>query len=427
MDASSANASSKRPRLYAWYILTVLTLCYTLSFVDSKITFVLVEGVKRDLHLSDTVIGLVNGPAFSLVYAITALPLASFSDRRSRKKVISIAILIWSAFTAAGGFAHTATQLLISRAGVAFAEAALTPAAHSLIADYFSASAGRAISIYMTGSAAGTTISLAAGGLIARYYGWRTSMLVVGSLGLLMSLMVAFTVRESKRAFLTGTQKNEKLPVSVLSMLKSKPILHTILGGTFICVTLGASVSWTPAYVMRHFSMEIGSAGVSLGATTGITVLFGTAMGGFINDFLMRKRAGLEYKFLFLCFMAYGVIRIASFFVESYLLFLLLSSLSGLLMMLYSGPTFSSVQSMVSPESRSRASALTMLCVNGLGVASGTFFTGFLSDRLAPSFGVDSLRISMICMSFAAFPAAWQYRMAGRAKAVERVREAAIV
>src|SRR3546814_4300054 len=92
-------------------------LCQTLGAMDSKVLFILVEALKRDLMLSDTQIGLITGPAFSLTYAISAIPIAKLSDRGVRVHVICGAIVFWSALTAMGGFAQGMKTLLRSRIG----------------------------------------------------------------------------------------------------------------------------------------------------------------------------------------------------------------------------------------------------------------------------------------------------------------------
>ncbi|ARR55162.1 hypothetical protein HY78_17795 [Rhizorhabdus wittichii DC-6] len=92
--------------LYGWYVVIVLMLCQTLAALDAKLPFILVESLKHDLKLSDTEIGLITGPAFSLTYAIAAIPIAKLSDRRVRAHIITGAIVLWSALTALGSLAH---------------------------------------------------------------------------------------------------------------------------------------------------------------------------------------------------------------------------------------------------------------------------------------------------------------------------------
>src|SRR5688572_13654583 len=116
---------SEKASAYSWYVVFALFLCQVLAAVDTKLPFILVEALKRDLDLSDTQIGLITGPAFALSYAIFAIPIAKLSDAKNRTVIISTAIILWSAFTAYGAFAKNFATFALSRVGVAFGEAAL--------------------------------------------------------------------------------------------------------------------------------------------------------------------------------------------------------------------------------------------------------------------------------------------------------------
>jgi len=102
LDALQEERLTASGTWYAWYVVFILTACYTLAFVDSKIPFILVQAIKSDLDLTDTQLGIIAGPAFSLMYAVGALPIAKLSDRIARKYVIAVAVAVWSGFTAAG-------------------------------------------------------------------------------------------------------------------------------------------------------------------------------------------------------------------------------------------------------------------------------------------------------------------------------------
>ncbi len=174
---------------YRWYVLTVLTLCYTLSFVDTKLPFILIEQIKYDLHLTDTQLGLIAGPAFSLVYACAAIPIARISDRGGRNIVLGSAVLVWSLFTFAGGPGPdpraTAPEQDRRRgrrsrlhAGVAFPDRRL----------FRAKPAGKGAGHLHDSSTLGTTIAMAGGGLLAEYASWRVAMFVVGASGLVLTL-----------------------------------------------------------------------------------------------------------------------------------------------------------------------------------------------------------------------------------------------
>lgn len=409
-------------KAYRWYVLMILTLCNTLSFVDSKLPFILIEHIKRDLRVSDTVIGLITGPAFSIVFALSAFPIARISDSRSRKVVLGFAILVWSGFTAAAGLTRTSLQLIVSRAGVALGEAGCVPAAHSLIADYFSpTSRGFAIAVFMAGAILGTAIALVAGGWVAQYHSWRWAMYMVGASGLVLSTLMFFTIREPSREKAPARKPAGPVAEGYVAMLRNKIILHSIAGGSLLCLSAGSTGAWLPSYIQRHFGLNVGIVGLTLGLTFLVVGLVGALAGGIVNDMLARRGGGAGYRFLAISFAVCGLLRIWSFFIDGYALFLTVSSVSTFLAVFYLGPTFATVQTLVSPQSRSRASALLGFAYNGVGIAGGAFFTGLLSDRLSHLYGKDSLRLAMLIISGALIPAAWHYWLASRAVATREV------
>ncbi len=263
-------------------------LCQTLGAMDSKILFILVEALKRDLVLSDTQIGLITGPAFSLTYAISAIPIAKLSDRGVRVHVIGGAIVFWSALTAIGGLATGMKSLLLSRVGVAVGEAALTPAAHSIIADYTDkGSRPKAIAIYSMGLAIGTFLALSLGGYLNDQIGWRHTLFIVGATGIVLCVLLLTTVREPVREQSTGARELPK--GNLRSLLGNKPVRNLMLGGAVLGISSGALGSWAPAYVMRTFGLSATETGASFGAVAGGVAILGILGGGFIGGWLAKR------------------------------------------------------------------------------------------------------------------------------------------
>lgn len=393
---------------YAWYVTFVLTACYTLSFVDSKIPFILVQLIKKDLSLTDTEMGILAGPAFSLTYALCTIPLARLSDRFTRKYIIAGAVTLWSAFTASCGFAHSFGLFMLGRSGVAFGEAALTPAAHSIIADYFpEKQRAKVIAIYFSGIAIGGFLALSLGGFLADRYGWRSAMYAVGTAGLMLSLLMLATVREPAREQKSPAKRLSE--GSLVALFAHPAIRNTIIGGTLLGMSFSAVGAWSPAYIMRTYGMSASTTGASLGALSGIVALVGTLAGGFLASWFARKDVRYGHRFLAIAFAVSAPLNILSFFMHSYPLFLALNATAMLLVITYPGPTYATVQSLVQPGARSFAAAVTLFCIQGLGIAFGAFFTGFLSDRLAGLFGHDSLRWSIAAMSLMSLWSAVHY------------------
>lgn len=156
--------------LSVWTTVTILMIAYVLSFIDRQILNLLVEPIRRDLVISDTQMSLLMGLSFALFYTICGIPLGRLADTSNRRGLIAIGVLFWSAATAACGMAKLYWQFLICRIGVGVGEAALSPAAYSLIADSFPPERrATAISVYSMGVYLGSGIAFLLGGLVIQF------------------------------------------------------------------------------------------------------------------------------------------------------------------------------------------------------------------------------------------------------------------
>ena len=397
-----------------WYMLFVLTACYTLAFMDSRLPLILVESIKADLKLSDTQMGIIVGPAFSITYALAAIPIARLSDRRARKYVIGSAITVWSLFTAAAGTAHNFATLLLARTGLAVGESALTPAAHSLISASFPGKfRARAIAIYSTGISLGAFLALALGGYINDRYGWRTAMYVVGASGLTLALLVFLTLKEPGRQAHSVEPSRPVRKETVRSLFAQPVVRHTIIGGTLLCISHGA-IAWLPAYMLRTFSMTTSQVGASFGVAAGLSALIGILLGGVVNDWLAKGDPRRAFWCLAAAFAIGAVLKITALLLPDLLGFLLIISLSTVLLTFYPGPTYGMIQSQVDADSRSFASAVGLFCLQGIGISIGGLLTGWLSDNLPIQGEAAPLRWALIIVSLFSIWAAFHYYWATR-------------
>ncbi len=191
--------AAQGPGLYAWYALALLTLINAVNFIDRNIIFALFEPIKDELKVSDAQLGWL-GSAYIIVFSVAAIPLGILSDLKSRRAVIASGVTLWAVFTGMAGLARHYWQLLFCRSMVGVGEAAYSPAAQSLLADYFP-QRGRALAlgIFWSGLAVGGVTGIWLGGELAHLYGWRAAFLAVGLPGLLLAL-VASRLRDPTRA-----------------------------------------------------------------------------------------------------------------------------------------------------------------------------------------------------------------------------------
>ncbi|MCZ8086205.1 spinster family MFS transporter [Brevundimonas sp.] len=204
-------ARTERPG-YRYYVLAVLILVYMLNFLDRQIIAILAAPLKEEFGMSDSQFGLLGGIAFASVYSTLAIPLAWLADRMSRVWIITVALAVWSGFTALCGVAQSYTQLFLFRMGVGVGEAGGVAPAYSLIADYFPPEQrARALAAFAFGIPLGVAAGTLAGGLLAATYGWRTAFIAVGLIGVLIAPLLRLTVRDPQRGATDAPRSTEEV------------------------------------------------------------------------------------------------------------------------------------------------------------------------------------------------------------------------
>jgi len=227
--------------------LILLLAVYTVNFLDRQIVSILAEPIKRDLHLSDTQLGLLTGLAFAIFYTFLGLPIARLAERSNRVTIIGVSLAVWSGFTVVCGLATNYTQLLLARIGVGVGEAGCTPTAHSLIADYVPKSQrASALAFFAMGTPLGSLLGSSLGGVMSDTFGWRTAFLLAGVPGLLLTAVVFLTLREPRkelsalaRARMAETQKTEGSFGATLRYLARKRTFWLVAFGAATLAFIG--------------------------------------------------------------------------------------------------------------------------------------------------------------------------------------------
>jgi len=391
--------------VYSSYVLVLLLAAYTFNWMDRYVLVILIEPIKADLHLSDTVVGLIGGFAFALIYSVAGIPIARWADRGSRRSIMAAGVALWSAMTFYSGLARTAGQLLLARLGVALGESACSPTAHSLISDYFpTRRRATALSVYQLGITVGIALGLSLGGWANARYGWRFAFMIVGLPGLILAAVIRLTVREPIRGQSEGTpvdtaQLSLRDALSVLLSRKSFLAYALALGLCSFSDT--AFEMWSPAYLMRVFNLGSDVVGSRTGALEAISGILGTLTGGLLADRLGSRdprwylwspvvsvAALVPSVFLFLTASVHWV------FVFYFLAMFAAAS--------YMGPVIGLTQRLMPVRMRALAASIQFLILNLLGPGAGVSFVGILNDQLASRYGVLAIRYSMLASLIAA-------------------------
>jgi predicted MFS family arabinose efflux permease len=400
------------------YALGMLVVVYTFNFIDRQILSILLEPIKQDLGLSDTQLGLLTGFAFAAFYATMGIPIARYADRSNRRNLIALALAVWSGMTALSGLAQNFWHLLLARIGVGVGEAGCSPPAHSMLADYYPAHRrATALGIYSLGIPFGILFGFLAGGWINEFFGWRMAFFVVGIPGILLAVLVRFSMREPPRGMAEGRAVSGEQPgvMETFRYLWQKPSFrHLAIGGALTAFVGYGVVTWMPAFLMRSHGMQTGEIGTWLGLILGIPGGIGIALGGYLAD-----RYGARDTRWFLWIVAVALLASVPFSLGVYiaaspylaLLFLVIPVALG---NFYQATTFSQTQGLASLRMRAVAAAVLLFILNMIGLGLGPQVTGILSDLLRPEYGDESLRWSLLICSLVNVWAAYHYYVAGK-------------
>ncbi len=387
---------------YRSFVLAILVLVYMMNFIDRQILAVLAVPMKTELGLSDSQLGILHGLAFALLYTTLGIPIAALADRSSRRRIMSWALGIWSAFTVLCGFIVGFWSLFFSRVGVGIGEAGGVAPAYSFISDYYpKEQRARALSIYSLGIPLGMAFGILLGTIIASRIGWRSAFIIVGSIGLVIAPVMRFAVRDPKRGGYEAKPGDTAAPptarfVEVLSMVVRKPTFWLLSFGAAASSVCGYGLAaWLPSFFIRSYKLSLTEMGLFYASITIIGGCLGILGGGILAD-RVGKRSKAYYPLIpavsFLiglpCF--FGAVHSSSLLL-AFPLFLIPTALN----LVWLGPIVTSVQHLVPAHMRTRASAMFLLINNLIGIAVGSYYFGAMSDALKPHFGAESLRYAI--------------------------------
>lgn len=393
----SAGYESRRVRGYA---LGLLMAVYALNFLDRQILAILQEQIKADLLLSDAQLGLLTGFAFALFYVTAGIPIARIADKSSRRNVIAWSVGIWSVMTALCGVAQNYWQLLLARVGVGAGEAGCSPPAHSMLSDIFPpARRATALSLYSAGLNIGIFLGFYLGGLIGEKVGWRNTLLLLGLPGVLIALIVRFTLTEPTRGFSEARAVSKPAPTlgEVFAILWSYRSFRWLSLGAGLSAFVGYGfTNWIAPFMVRTHAVPLGDLGLWLGICLGAGGALGTFLSGFVAD-----RVGHRDKRWYLWVPALSVIftlpfTLTIFLIDSSRVSMALVLIPGFMGTMFLGPCLALTHNLVQNQIRALASAILFLIINIIGLGLGPWAFGALSDFLQPELGSESLRYAMV-------------------------------
>jgi MFS family permease len=410
------------PPAVAWFIVAVFFVIYSVSTLDRFVITLLVDPIRRDLGITDFQIGLLQS-AFTMLYALAALPIGWLVDRWLRRRIIFIGMVCWSLATAACGLAGNFWQLFAARIGVGAGECTLAPTSYSVLADTFPKERlALATSTSILGSAFGQGMGMVLGGLLVaaltaagpqtvpflgKLQPWQLVFISVGLPGVFLSFLIFSFKEPARRRDAQSASKVLANPIGSISeysrffKARWRFILCHHLGIAFAFVVQAAMANWLPVYMHRKLGLGAAQVGTIYGLLYGLCTPIGLIIGGSLIDVLFRRGYRDAHMRVFLvCVLLVIPFGIFALTYDSLIVFIIGSALTQLSLGVLPAAGASSLQIVTPGNLRGRASAVFLLVYVVMGATLGPMLVGWVTDHI---FHDDKAVGASICVVIAAF------------------------
>ncbi len=378
----------------ARFAFTILLIINILNYSDRYVLPAILPKIRADLGLTPIQQGLL-GSSFLLVYALATLPLGIWADRSTRKNIVALCVGIWSIATLLAGITHNFLQLFSVRAILGIGEGGYAPASLSLLGDFFSkAKRGRILSYWSAGTLIGAAFGFTVGGFIADVFGWRYAFFIVGLPGLIAAFLAWRILEPTRGAFDKEGDSAGKAEIvhgsigkdfwGSVKKLHTIPTYWTLVGAqVFSFFTIGGTSFWLPTYFVDTFHLSVARAGVISGAVLVGSGLIGTVAGGWLADFIQRRRPEGRLLVATFGFLLGAPLVLIALLMHSLALFIGVFVIAAISLTFCTGPLNAVMQDVISPEVRATALGLALLLAHLLGDAAAPFVIGAISNGLS--------------------------------------------
>ena len=386
-------------RSYAWTVVAILIATAILSYTDRQVLSLLVDPIRGDLGITDNQVSYLLGAAFAVVYGVAGIPLGFLADRVSRRNLIFVGVVVWSGGTLACGLSHSFGQLFAARIVVGLGEAVLSPAAISLISDYFPpARRGTAVGCFLAGIAMGIGAAILIGGgvlhlvetgvlagtILGTLAPWRLVLLLIGVPGMLWGLVILL-IREPARQVTPNEAQESPTASGIGALLRSTawmrvtPIYIVVAIASLVDNAVGA---WAPSLLIRDFGKDAAQVGMELGLLLTGGFGGGVLLGGWLAD-RAGLRGGWSYK-LGVCLISGLLILPVSLLINAgqFTVVLLSVPLYFALSGVVTACGFSAILDVVPNRSRGLAMAISFFLNVALGAGLGPTAVATASERI---------------------------------------------
>ncbi len=406
-------------RYYKLYVTALLFLVYVFNQLDRAIFGFLMEPIKHEFGLTDTELGFVLGPALVMFYAGLGVPIARWADRSHRVRIMAGAILLWSGIVALTACVGRFWQLALARVGVGIGEAGFSAIAMSVIGDYHKdEERARALSTFLLAIPIASVLSSLAAGWLNEAYGWRMVFVVAGLPGIVLAVLMKWTVEEPPRRVLHTVvpQRDQPTLRAVLATLwRNHALRHLLLGQGLANIVL-QGLGWAPTFFIRAHGMSTGELGTWLAVIYGVGGSAGIWLGGHLTSRYAKRDERIKAWLMALAAVLVVPLAALTFWYPSKEGALLALLLAQLPMLFFLGPTNALVQDLSAASMRATMASIFILIQVLAGGVVGVQLVGVVSDAFTRLLGDGALalRWSLTLTSLLTLWAAAHFWLAGR-------------
>jgi len=370
------------PRRQALFAVALLFGVNFLNYIDRYVIAAVGPLIQRDFGLDDTQLGLI-GSIFVVAYMLASPFTGVIGDRWPRRFLVSAGVLVWSLATVLSGLATSYHHLLLARSVIGVGEAGFGVVAAPLISDLFSREArGRMLAFFYVAIPVGSALGFLLGGYVGEHYGWRAAFFIAGAPGIALGLLALRMVEPPRGASegVSAAHEHRFELRSARALLTNQSFLYTTLGLAAMTFALGGMAYWMPTFFSRLRGLPLDRANTLFGGITVVGGLVGTFLGGWLGDWLLR-RTDRAYLLVSGVGMLVGVpATYVGLTATEPSVYLPAIFVAEVMVFLNTGPANAVLVSVVLPEIRTTAIALSIFAFHLLGDVPSPILIGQLSD-----------------------------------------------
>jgi MFS family permease len=405
------------PMAKAYYVLALLTLVWAFQFANIQVVNIVLEQIRLQFHATDTMMGFIAGIVVVLFGSILSMPVARMADRKGRISIIAIGVAFWSLMTTLGGFAQSIIQLILARIGYSFGGSVSPAPGNSLVADYFPKNKlPMALAIMSTAPCIGGLAAAWIGGLAGSRWGWQGAFIAVGIPGFIIAALLFLTVKEPVRGILDGKNADTReygIGETLRFFFENKTYFLMVIGFTFTgSADLGLG-TWLMVYLQRVHRISMLDASTHAGTLTAIAGIVGVLLGGAVIAWLGKKDDRWRIVGPGMTSLLAGPALIIFLFIPMPWTYVALF-FAMIFMVFRMGPVLGLVQSVVKIRMRAFAAAILFMIGNIVGGGIGPLIVGKINDHLNPTYGLEAIRYSLLCVPLLSVVGALFFIWAGK-------------